>query len=85
MKLIHQSGIETACFFIMGFPESGRDEMRNIVQLAKRLNPTYALFHVAAPYPGTKLYEQVKNDPNVRFSDGTLFPRPLRAGSVCLN
>jgi radical SAM superfamily enzyme YgiQ (UPF0313 family) len=77
MRLIHESGIETACFFIMGFPESGRDEMRNIVRLAKRLNPAYALFHVAAPYPGTRLYEQVKNDPNVRFSDGTLFPEAI--------
>lgn len=77
MRLIHQAGIETACFFIMGFPESGKDEMGNIVRLAKRLSPTYALFHVAAPYPGTRLYEQVKNDPNIRFSDGSLFPEAI--------
>lgn len=77
MRLIHEAGIETACFFIMGFPESGHDEMANIVRLAKRLNPTYALFHVAAPYPGTRLYEQVKNDPNIRFSDGSLFPEAI--------
>ncbi len=77
MRLIHQAGIETACFFIMGFPESGKDEMGNIVSLAKRLGPTYALFHVAAPYPGTRLYEQVKNDPNIRFSDGSLFPEAI--------
>ena len=38
------------------------------------LDPTYALFHVAAPYPGTLMYEQAKSDPDVRFSDGTHFP-----------
>ncbi|MBN8730086.1 MAG: radical SAM protein [Acidobacteria bacterium] len=77
MKLVHSHGIETACFFMMGFPESGHDEMDRIVRFAKRLNPTYALFHIAAPYPGTKLHEQVKNDPNLRFSDGSLFPEAI--------
>lgn len=77
MRAVHAAGIESACFFIMGFPESTRSDMRDIVRFAKKLNPTYALFHVAAPYPGTKLYEQVRNDPNVRFSDGTLFPEAV--------
>jgi len=77
MRAVHRAGIESACFFIMGFPESTRDDMRDILRFANRLNPTYALFHVAAPYPGTALYEQVKNDPNVKFSDGTLFPEAI--------
>ena len=59
MKRIHAAGIETACFFIMGFPESDEREMGNIVRIAKKLNPTFALFHVAAPYPGTKLYDNM--------------------------
>jgi len=77
MQKIKAAGIETACFFIMGFPESTGQDMDDMVRFAKKLNPTYALFHVAAPYPGTKLYEQVKNDPNVRFSDDTLFPEAI--------
>lgn len=84
MRRIHAAGIETACFFIMGFPESDRREMDNIVRFAKKLNPTYALFHIAAPYPGTKLYEQVKNDPNFRFSDGTLFPEAIEGVNFTL-
>jgi radical SAM superfamily enzyme YgiQ (UPF0313 family) len=77
MRKVHAAGIESACFFIMGFPESTRKDMDEIVRFAKKLNITYALFHVAAPYPGTQLYEQVKNDPNVRFSDDTLFPEAV--------
>lgn len=77
MRKIHAAGIETACFFIMGFPESDRREMSDIVKFAKRLNPTYALFHIAAPYPGTRLYEQVKNDPKLAFSDESLFPEAV--------
>jgi len=74
---VKAAGIETACFFIMGFPESTREDMQAVVRFAKRLNPTYALFHVAAPYPGTKLYEQVQNDPSLRFSDDSLFPEAV--------
>ena len=77
MKKVHAAGIESACFFIIGFPESTRQDMDDIVRFAKKLNITYALFHVAAPYPGTKLYEQVKNDPTLRFSDDSLFPEAI--------
>jgi radical SAM superfamily enzyme YgiQ (UPF0313 family) len=74
MKKVKSAEIETACFFIMGFPESDRQDMEDIVNFARELGPDYPLFHIAVPYPGTKLYERVKNDPKVRFSDDTLFP-----------
>lgn len=77
MRMIHAAGIETACFFLMGFPESTEKDMADIFRFATRINPTYALFHITAPYPGTHLYEQVKNDPNVRFSDSGLFPEAI--------
>jgi len=77
MAMIHAAGMETACFFLIGFPESGRSDMQDLIRFARKLNPTYALFHVTAPYPGTELYEQVRNDPNVRFSDGSLFPEAI--------
>jgi len=77
LRKIKAAGIETACFFIMGFPESTREDIRDVVRFAKRLNPTYALFHVAVPYPGTRLYEQVVADPDTRFSDDSLFPEAI--------
>lgn len=77
MAKVHAAGIESACFFLFGFPESTREDIENIVRFAKKLNITYALFHVVAPYPGTQLYEQVKNDPNARFSDDALFPEAV--------
>ena len=79
LRKVHAAGIESACFFLMGFPESTRKDMDDIVHFAKKLNITYALFHVVAPYPGTGLYEQVKNDPNLRFSDDSLFPEAVEA------
>lgn len=50
------SGIETACFFMFGFPGETLSDMEETIKLALELNPTYASFHIASPYPGTALY-----------------------------
>jgi anaerobic magnesium-protoporphyrin IX monomethyl ester cyclase len=77
MKKVKAAGIQTACFFMMGFPESDRQDMQDIVDFARELSPDYPVFHIAAPYPGTKLYEQVKNNPDLHYSDDTLFPEAI--------
>ena len=72
MRLVHQAKIESACFFMLGFPNSTVKEIEETVYFAKRLNPAYALFHVAIPYPGTFLYDQMQNNGR-DFSSGDLF------------
>lgn len=72
MRLVHQAKIESACFFMLGFPNSTVKEIEETVNFAKRLNPAYALFHVAIPYPGTSLYDQLQNNGR-DFSSGDLF------------
>ncbi|MCD6510690.1 MAG: B12-binding domain-containing radical SAM protein, partial [Thermoprotei archaeon] len=42
--------------FILGFPWETLDEMRRTVEFAVKLDPTYAQFTVATPYPGTPLF-----------------------------
>lgn len=77
MKMAKAAKIRSATFFMIGFPESTEQDMRDIVAFARELQPDYPVFHIAAPYPGTRLYEQVKNDPSLRFSDDTLFPEAV--------
>lgn len=77
MRKVKKAGIETACFFMMGFPGSQRQDIKDILKFAKELSPDYPLFHVVVPYPGTKLYETVKMQPGIQFSDETLFPEAI--------
>ncbi|WP_084019929.1 B12-binding domain-containing radical SAM protein [Vulcanisaeta thermophila] len=42
--------------FVLGFPWETIDDMKATVKFAIKLNPTYAQFTVATPYPGTPLY-----------------------------
>jgi len=55
IRLTREAGIETACFFMFGFPGELRSDMEETLSFAKELNPTYASFHVATPYPGTRI------------------------------
>jgi hypothetical protein len=48
-------GIRTACFFLFGLPGETEADRAWTVDFARRLNPTYASFHPAAPYPQTVL------------------------------
>lgn len=68
VNLTRSQGLRTACFFMLGFPGETEDDFRATIKLSHRLDPTYATFHVAVPYPGTRL---------ARDSDtvgGDLFP-----------
>ena len=55
------AGIDALCFFIFGFPGETREDMEETLRLAKKLDPDFVSFHPVVPYPGTKLYEEVKD------------------------
>jgi radical SAM superfamily enzyme YgiQ (UPF0313 family) len=48
-------GINTTCFFLMGLPGETESDRRATIAAARELNPSFASFHVAAPYPGTEM------------------------------
>jgi len=65
VRLAKRAGMETLCFFLLGYPGETEAEMRETIRLAKRLNPTYASF---SPYPGSALYEQLERPADEWFS-----------------
>lgn len=77
MARITHAGIDTACFFLLGLPGADESDADDVIRLAMELAPTYPLFHVAAPYPGTAMYDLVAADPRYRFSDESLFPEAI--------
>ncbi|MBN1355105.1 radical SAM protein [bacterium] len=62
MKAAREAGIQTVCFFLFGLPTETREEMEETIRFAKVLNPTYASFHIALPYPGTEFYDMVQDE-----------------------
>ena len=58
VKLTKDFRIQTACFFMFGLPGESSDRFTNTLEFARKLNPTYASFHFAIPFPGTPLYQE---------------------------
>jgi radical SAM superfamily enzyme YgiQ (UPF0313 family) len=58
MALTHRAGIDSACFFMLGFPGETEEDIDETVRFAKQINPTYASFHVVTPYPGTYFHRE---------------------------
>ncbi len=61
VRLVQDAGMETACFFMFGFPGETQEDMKQTIRFSKRLSPTYASFHVMEPYPGTPVAKQVQD------------------------
>lgn len=67
-KNARAAGLQTMGFFIYGMPGENAATMDKTTTLAIELDPDLAHFMIAAPYPGTALWETVKRD-------GKLFAR----------
>lgn len=48
---------------MFGFPGERKKDIEATIRLAIELNPTYASFHVATPYPGTPFFQSVVTNP----------------------
>ena len=55
-------GLETVAFFMIGFPGERKESVKKTLELARELNSDINWFTVAAPYPGTKLYDMAKRE-----------------------
>lgn len=57
IKTARKLKIKTKAFFMLGLPEETAKSLKATVNYAIFLNPDYASFMVATPFPGTKLFE----------------------------
>jgi anaerobic magnesium-protoporphyrin IX monomethyl ester cyclase len=62
LKWARAAGIKNWGYFIIGLPGETETTIRETIDFAKKLPLDIALFHIAAPYPGTPFFfEVVKN------------------------
>jgi radical SAM superfamily enzyme YgiQ (UPF0313 family) len=55
---MREAGIKSFAFFIFGYPGETTRTMEQTVRYAMDLDPDFANFYPAVPYPGTALYEK---------------------------
>ncbi|MDD2540164.1 MAG: radical SAM protein [Desulfuromonadaceae bacterium] len=81
-EILRQNGVESYGSYIIGNLNETAAEVEKTIDLAVRLNTNIAQFSILTPYPGTKLYEDVKDRIFCRrwkFYDGLhiVFRHPL--------
>lgn len=62
------AGLQTMGFFIFGMPEETAETMDKTIAFALELDPELANFMIAAPFPGTRMYDLLEKHGNI-FSD----------------
>jgi hopanoid biosynthesis associated radical SAM protein HpnJ len=82
MKSCHELGIKVHGTFIFGLPMETKETIEETIRFAQELDPHTIQASIAAPYPGTELYnEAVKNgwlDNDVLLSGSGIQTSPLR-------
>jgi len=85
LRWAKQAGIMNWGYFIIGLPGETEETIRQTIDFAKKLPLDIALFHVAAPYPGTPFFFEVVKEgwfrkgtrwENVDMDKGTVLDYP---------
>jgi radical SAM superfamily enzyme YgiQ (UPF0313 family) len=63
------AGLQTMGFFIFGMPGETEETMEKTIRLALELDPDLANFLIAAPYPGTEMWDILKREGNIFAHD----------------
>ena len=71
IHLTRKAGLNSACFFMLGFPTETEAEIRQTIRFSIELNPTYASFHLATPYPGPSMYRNFQEQRDSQFIQET--------------
>lgn len=56
--LSRDAGIRVTGSFILGLPGETEGSAKKTIELAKRIKPDHAVFHVFSPFPGTRWHEE---------------------------
>ncbi|VVB86554.1 Ribosomal protein S12 methylthiotransferase RimO [uncultured archaeon] len=69
VKLIKESGIRVKAYFMIGYPTETKETIEDTIKLSQRLDLDYALFSLATPFPGTRLYKYVMDKRLLKSND----------------
>src|SRR6185436_6052943 len=59
---MRKAGVRSFAFFILGYPGDTPGSLERTIDYAIELDPDFANFYPAVPYPGTELYAKARRD-----------------------
>jgi len=62
IRNLRDAGIKSFAFFIFGYPGDTPASIERTARFAREIDPDFANFYPAVPYPGTEMYEKCRRD-----------------------
>jgi radical SAM superfamily enzyme YgiQ (UPF0313 family) len=69
-KLARRFGISLRASFMLGLPTESKRETIHTIKFAKKLNPSFAQFHLFSPFENTKIFDVCKNEGKIFKESG---------------
>lgn len=82
VELTRQYKIFSVLSFMMGFPWEGEEEVKATIKFAKTLDAGVFLFQTLIPYPGTEIYEQMRDEGLIVSNDWSQYIQHSISGSL---
>lgn len=67
--LARKNDIRTIASVVLGMPGDTKDSIQRTINFVRELNPSYALFSLATPYPGTRFYQEAVQGNLIKVKD----------------
>ena len=68
-EISRREKIRTIASVVLGMPGDTHESIKKTINFVKELNPSYAIFSLATPYPGTKFYQQTIEKDIIKVKD----------------
>jgi len=62
IRYCDKKGIKVIAFYILGLPEDTKETIKVTMKYAKKLNTDFVNFTLCTPIPGTRFFEEIKDD-----------------------
>jgi anaerobic magnesium-protoporphyrin IX monomethyl ester cyclase len=69
IRNLRSAGIKSFAFFIFGYPGDTPESIERTARFAREIDPDFANFYPAVPYPGTEMYEKCRRDGSLVSDD----------------
>jgi len=69
VQIAREEGLISIGHFVLGTPGETPDTIRQTLHFSKELDPDFAEFYIATPFPGSHLFEKVKERINLNWRD----------------
>lgn len=62
VQICRETGLISIGHFVLGFPGETHETLKQTIQFSREIDPDFAEFYIATPFPGSRLFETVRQD-----------------------